>query len=93
MGTDPAGGTQARQGSTVNLLVSDGLVEVPDVGGAAIGDANRTMTALGLIVTASPSDSCTGGAVIGQSLSPGAQPQRSPITLTYCGGPVSPGPP
>ncbi len=94
MGTDPEGGTQSREGSTVNLLVSDGLVEVPDVTGQAIGDANRAMSALGLGVTATSSDSCTGGAVTGQSLSPGAQPQRSSVTLTYCGGPAStPSPP
>ncbi len=93
MGTDPEGGTQSRSGSTVNLLVSDGLVEVPDVVGLAVGDANRTLTPLGLVIKAVPSDSCTGGAVVGQSLSPGPQPQRSEITLTYCGATTSSPPP
>lgn len=88
MGTDPAGGTQARQGTTVNLLVSDGLVDVPKVVGMSIGDANNALSPLGLNVKSVTDNSCTGGAVTSQSLSPGPQPQRLSITLSYCGGPA-----
>lgn len=93
MGTDPQGGTQARQGSTVNLLVSDGLVDVPKVVGLSIGDANNKLSPLGLNVTSAADNSCTGGTVTGQSLSPGPHPQRSSITISYCAGPApSPSP-
>ncbi len=93
MGTDPEGGIQARLGSTVNLLVSDGLVDVPKVVGLSIGDANSKLTPLGLSINPAPDDSCTGGAVTGQSLAPGLHPQRSTISLSYCSGTTSPGSP
>ncbi len=92
MGTDPEGGTQARLGAIINLLVSDGLVEVPKVVGLSVGDANRALTPLGLDINPVSDNSCTGGAVTGQSLAPGPHPQRSAITITFCGGSTAPSP-
>ncbi|MBX3091100.1 MAG: Stk1 family PASTA domain-containing Ser/Thr kinase [Cryobacterium sp.] len=86
MGTNPEGGTQARLGTTIDLLVSDGLVDVPKVVGLSIGDANRKLSPLGLNINPVADDTCTGGVVTGQSLAPGPQPQRSSISLTYCSG-------
>nr|WP_221234345.1 Stk1 family PASTA domain-containing Ser/Thr kinase [Terrimesophilobacter mesophilus] len=91
MGTSPDGGISARTGSTVDLVVSDGLVDVPKVTGLAIADANRKLSALGLNITPVADDTCTGGTVTSQSLAPGTHPQKSPITLNYCSGTASSG--
>lgn len=83
--SDPAGGTSLRQGSTINLIVSSGLVTVPDVRGLAVGEAiTQLSTQLQLTVTPEGDFSCSGGGVTGQSLPPGDQPQGSSVTLRYC---------
>lgn len=84
LGTSPDGGTTTRKGSTVNLLISDGLIDVPKVVGTPIADANRALLPLGLNIVLNPDGGCTGGAVSAQSLAPGVHPQKSSITLTYC---------
>lgn len=86
VGSTPAGGTQIRQGETVDLLISDGLVQVPKVVGLDITEANKQLTALNLPITLVSDGGCTGGKVSDQSLAPGTHPQQSPITLTYCSG-------
>ena len=69
------------------LTLSNGLVLVPNVVNLTIGEANPLLTGPGLqlTVTLQADPSCTGGVVRSQSLSPGEHPQRSNITLTYCG--------
>lgn len=86
MGTSPDGGITARKGTTVDLLISDGLIDVPGVVGSPIADANRVLLALGLNIVLNPDGGCTGGAVTAQSLAAGVHPQKSSITLTYCTG-------
>jgi serine/threonine-protein kinase len=82
----PAGGTSARQGDTVNLTVSDGLVDIPSVVGQDIGSANSALTALQLQITPVGDGSCSGGKVTSQSVTGANQPQHSAITLHYCTG-------
>ncbi len=82
----PESNTSANEGDSVDLVVSDGLVTVPDVRGMAITDANKAMSALQLSVTVQGDSSCNSYKVTAQSLPPGEQPQRSPVTLTYCNG-------
>ena len=85
--TDPAGGTSLRQGATINIVVSSGLVTVPDLRGLPIGEATSQLsTQLQLRVTPEGDFSCTGGTVTGQSLPPGDHPQGSTVTLRYCAG-------
>ena len=86
MGTSPDGGTSVRQGTTIDLLISNGLVVVPKVTGLAVSDANRQLSPLGLNISVVPEPSCSGGTVTSQSLAPGDQPQKSAITLRYCSG-------
>lgn len=86
MSTSPDGGVTARAGTVVNLEVSDGLIEVPQVVGAIVADANRALLPLGLDIVLNPDPGCTGGLVTAQSLEAGVHPQRSPMTLTYCSG-------
>jgi eukaryotic-like serine/threonine-protein kinase len=79
--------TEVPGGSTINLIVSDGLVDVPDVKGQAVVAAKNLLSggALQLIVRTERDDGCTGQTVTAQSLI-GTVPQKSTITLTYCGG-------
>jgi serine/threonine-protein kinase len=93
MGTSPDGGVSVRKGTTVDLLVSNGLVTVPKVTGLTVTDANRQLTPLGLNITVTADSSCTGGTVTSQSLAPGDHPQKSSITLLYCSGSPEPPPP
>ncbi len=84
--TTPAGGTSGVEGDVVDLVVSTGLVQVPSVVGSAASQAGSTLTRLLLSVTVVANDGCTGGSVVAQSLSPGAHPQKSNITITVCTG-------
>lgn len=84
--TDPAAGTELKAGDKVNLVVSTGLVRVPDVRNLAIGVASSQLTAVGLLVSLEGDGGCTGGLVTAQSLPPGDQPQSSAVTLRYCSG-------
>lgn len=84
--SSPESNTSANEGDPVDLVVSDGLVTVPDVVGMAVTDANKAMTALQLVVTVNGDASCDTYKVTAQSLPKGDQPQRSAVTLTYCSG-------
>ncbi len=89
--SDPAGGSERigaeiiRKGQVVNLVVSNGLVQVPDVTGKTIAQASSELSAIGLNPTVQVDQSCSGGTVASQSIV-GDQPQKSPISLRYCSG-------
>lgn len=78
---------QVVQGSTVNLVVSNGLVQVPDVSGQTFTDAQALLTGsqYQLGVSQKPDIGCTGQLVTAQSIA-GDQPQKSTVVLTYCAG-------
>jgi serine/threonine-protein kinase len=86
--TDPAGGTGAFAGDTVDLVVSSGMVSVPDVVGQPISGATGTLVSLQLAVKANPVTGCAEpvNTVVRQSIAEGDAPQKSEITLEYCGG-------
>ena len=88
--TLPAPGDEVPGNTEVILTLSNGLVLVPNVVNLTIGEANPLLTGPGLqlSVTLQADPSCTGGVVRSQSLSPGEHPQRSSITLVYCGASV-----
>jgi eukaryotic-like serine/threonine-protein kinase len=83
----PAANERIVEGSVVNLLVSDGQVQVPNVRNLNISEAQRIMQSpeVGFtVVVAQPVD-CEGSAgtiVENQSIEPGLADQRSTITLT-----------
>ena len=89
--SDPAAGSTVingkniREGDTVNLIVSNGLVKVPDVAGRPLKDANDALSALQLPVSVTTDVSCSGGTVSGQSMT-GEQPQKTKVTLRVCSG-------
>jgi len=80
----PEANSAAHEGDIVDLVISDGLINIPDVGGQAIADANTLLQPLGLTINTVPDASCAGGKVTAQSLKGDNQPQHSSITLTYC---------
>jgi eukaryotic-like serine/threonine-protein kinase len=83
----PAANERVVEGSIVNLLVSDGQVQVPNVRNLSISEAQRIMQSpeVGFsVIVAQPVD-CVGTAgtiVEDQSIEPGLADQRSTITLT-----------
>ena len=86
--TLPTANTQAAKDSAVNIVVSNGLVNVPDVRNLEITDAESQLTAadvaLNVSVTtdAEPCEGTPGTTVLDQSLLPGTAPQGSDIILT-----------
>lgn len=84
MSTDPASASQHAKGTVVNLTVSNGKVELPDVTQQPFSTANATLAGLGLTVTPAPAYSCTGGTVTQQSAPAGDIAQGSTVVLTYC---------
>jgi len=90
MSSDPAGGATRttdgktiHEGATVNLVVSNGLVNVPDVTGKTIAAANAALSPLQLNIKVNVDNNCSGAVVSAQSIL-GDNPQKSSITLTYC---------
>jgi serine/threonine protein kinase len=78
---------QVVKGSTVNLIVSNGLVQVPDLTGQSVTQAQATLSGsdFQLSVMLDPDNGCTGQNVTAQSIK-GDQPQKSTVKLTYCAG-------
>jgi len=87
MASTPEPDTDLRPGDTVTLTVSNGLVLIPNVVGLTVGEANPFLTgpSMQLSVKLELATDCFGQTVKEQSLAPGDHPQRSEITLVYCG--------
>ena len=94
--TDPASDAQAYAGDTINMVVSSGMVTVPDVAGQVMQLANETLVGLRLEVTMAGDPGCP-AAIPTAANSPLAAPvssqsvtgdaaQGAAITLFYCTG-------
>jgi beta-lactam-binding protein with PASTA domain len=90
MDADPKPGTPVTEGTTINLIVSDGLVELPNVVNLTVAEAREQLQGpeLGLRVTIDRTGGCgeASDVVVAQSLAPGTVPQDSEITISYCDG-------
>lgn len=88
LGMAPEAGVMLNPSDPVTLIVSNGLVLVPDVAGITVEEANPLLSGpdIQLTVRLQPDPSCVGQTVQSQSLAPGEHPQRSEISLTYCAG-------
>ena len=87
--TSPTLGTKLIQGSKVNLVVSDGKIEIPDLKGKTVTEANNLLSTLSITPTVQADSSCAKGdqpTVRAQSVAPGVVPQGTAITITYCAG-------
>nr|WP_221420914.1 Stk1 family PASTA domain-containing Ser/Thr kinase [Conyzicola lurida] len=83
---DPAPGTELPEGTAVTLVISNGMVNVPDVTRQTIAAAQPTLEALQLTVQYESDYGCSGNSISGQSIV-GDQPQKSTITLRNCARP------
>ena len=86
--TNPVSGTTVKPGKTVNLVVSTGMVTVPDVKGQTMAVARDVLSQLQLGVQMNGQTGCapqTGAPVTSQS-AVGQQKQGITVTLTYCAG-------
>lgn len=79
--------TSVPEGSTIDLVVSNGLVVVPDLKGQPVTSAQATLKGgtLQLTVKLVLDNSCTGQTVVNQS-HVGEVAQKTAVTLTYCSG-------
>ena len=84
-GANLANGVNVRENDTVNLIVSNGLVNIPDLAGRTIKDASDALSSLQLPVSVTIDTACTGGTVSGQSLT-GEQAQKIAVSLRVCSG-------
>ena len=87
--TTPALGTKLIQGSKVNVLVSDGKIEIPDLKGKTVTDANNILSTLSITPTVQADTACAKAeqpTVRSQSPAPGVVSQGTPVTITYCAG-------
>ncbi|MFM6939988.1 MAG: protein kinase domain-containing protein [Rhodoluna sp.] len=89
METDPVANADVAEGSVVNLVISNGQVNVPDVRNLSISDAQSKMTApeVGLTVSIAvqggtcPAGKTQGTIVVDQSILPGLTAQGSAVIL------------
>lgn len=84
--TDPVFNSQVSEGTVVNLIISNGKVNVPDVRNLSISEARDIMSSVevGFTVSITTKDVCTGttGTIVtDQSILPGLADQRSAIVL------------
>jgi serine/threonine-protein kinase len=84
--TDPAANSPVKEGDTINFVVSDGLVDIPDVVGKDIATGIGALTALQLTVNTSQDNGCPAGTISTQSMKGPNQPQKSTVTVTVCTG-------
>ena len=87
--TTPALGTKLIQGSKVNVIVSDGKIEIPDLKGKTVTDANNLLSTLSITPTVQADTTCAKAeqpTVKSQSPAPGVVPQGTAVTITYCAG-------
>ena len=87
--TTPTLGTKLIQGSKVNVLVSDGKIEIPDLKGKTVTDANNILSTLSITPTVQADTACAKAeqpTVRSQSPAPGVVSQGTPVTITYCAG-------
>ena len=71
--TDPAAGTSAQRGTAVTLNVASGQVQVPDVTGTSLAEAQQTLNGLRLTTNTSTGAPGSGepGTVVSQSITAG----------------------
>ena len=87
IGSDPEAGAKLSGGSVVDIIVSNGKIEIPDVVGMSVGQATGLLqgSSLQLDVTVMPDATC-GGQKIGSQSIKGEAPQHSKISIVYCAG-------
>jgi serine/threonine-protein kinase len=86
--SSPSSATTVPKGTTVDLVVSDGQVDLPDFTGRTKDDATAALEQLGLAPQFTPlpcTDPAQAGLITHQDQPAGAVAQGSSVTLQYCG--------
>lgn len=91
LSTSPENGADAAQGSTVDVVISSGMVTVPDVVGDALETATQKLEGEDIALTVvkigdSTCPAAEGDPVTRQSIGPGDVAQHSTVELSYCTG-------
>jgi len=88
IGADPSDGTSVPAGSSVDLTVSDGQVQLSSEIGKPKSEASADLTDLGLTPNVVGIGGCGAASdlIIGQQQAAGAVPQGSTVTLNVCDG-------
>ncbi|MFD0274460.1 Stk1 family PASTA domain-containing Ser/Thr kinase [Kitasatospora sp. NPDC127111] len=82
--SSPAAGQQLPENTPVSLVVSKGMVPVPDVTGMSKEEAARTLQAAGFAMQSSGVNLFGNGKATGQSPAAGERrPQRTVVTVTF----------
>lgn len=87
--TDPVQGTALAGGEKVNLVVSNGKFDMPDLKGKTIQVASAELSKLLISPTIKADPSCPKASeptVASQSVKPGQTTQGTAVILTYCTG-------
>ena len=87
--TNPVLGTMRFQGAKVDISVSNGKIDIPDVRGKSVAEASNLLGDLNLFPVVQADMGCTKAAeptVRSQSVPPGLSNQGVPITLSHCAG-------
>ncbi|MCI1788922.1 MAG: Stk1 family PASTA domain-containing Ser/Thr kinase [Actinomyces sp.] len=91
--TDPAAGAAVTKDSEVNLNISSGYVQLPDLAGMTKSDAEKTLSDLGLSVSwTEVPDAAEAGTVLGTEPRAGTVAQGSTVQVTVSSGPSTPSP-
>lgn len=88
LSVSPGPGTEVDSGTSIDIEVSNGNVQVRDVTGQPLDVARSLIDNLGLKVTYTPDDGCpteSGYPIYEQSII-GQQPQGSQLEVKYCAG-------
>ncbi len=88
LSTDPDSGGALAKGTVIDLVVSNGKVQLPDVTQQPITTALARLAELGLTAQSTPSNACTGNTVTQQSVPASDVAQGSTVMLTYCAAPA-----
>jgi serine/threonine-protein kinase len=85
-------GARLDEGSTVDLVVSDGKVDLPDLTGRTIPDARSALSDLGLSANVQPAENCgpSSDTVAYQGTPAGPVDQGSEVVLQQCSGNSTP---
>jgi len=87
--TTPVSGTELNADDKVDLIVSNGKFELPDLKGKTIKDAGNELSKLLVNPVIKANPDCPKAAdptVYSQSVKPGLISQGTSLTLTYCSG-------
>ncbi len=83
--TTPSAGSQVLPGTSVDLVTSTGMVNVPVVVGQSGSAAGSALAALNISYVVTQDNTCSDGTVSSQSAK-GEQPQSTSITISVCTG-------